>query len=89
MDQRIIDGMQGENFDERDDEIVGLQTEKVENMSENANKKALTVEQKVERELTYVTQAMGLDVYGQKHWRYKLKREYEQQEKTRKRLERL
>ena len=44
MDKRIIDGMTGENFDERDDEIVGKQTEAAENMSDNAQKKALTVE---------------------------------------------
>ena len=36
-----------------------------------------------------MTEAMGLDVFQQKHWAYKLKREYEQQEKNRLRLERL
>ena len=41
------------------------------------------------RELAYVTEALGLDQYQQKHWHFKLKREYEEQEKTRLRLEKL
>ena len=62
----------------------------MENLSDYATRhQKLTVAQKVERELTYVTEAMGLDTFQQKHWRYKLKREYEAQEKTRLRLEKL
>ena len=49
----------------------------------------MTVAQKVAKELAYVTEAMDLDPFQQKHWHYKLKREYEQEEKMRKRQERL
>lgn len=77
-----IDGLlstEGQNFDERDNDIVGTKTEKMENLSDYATRhQKLTVAQKVERELTYVTEAMGLDIFQQKHWRYKLKREYEE-----------
>ena len=48
------------NFDEIDDEIVGFQRVKVENLSTEDNKK-LTVKQKIAKELTYLTEAMGLD----------------------------
>jgi len=61
-----IDGLLGEgvNFNERDDEIVGLQREKEENMSEGATRgKQMTVKDKIEKELAYVTEAMGLDQY--------------------------
>jgi acyl-CoA reductase-like NAD-dependent aldehyde dehydrogenase len=33
----------------------------------------------VSKELAYVTEAMGLDAQEQKHWYYKLKREYEEE----------
>ena len=47
----------------------------------------MTVEQKVRKELKYLTEAMGLDPAQQKYWWYKLKREYEAQEKLRIRME--
>ena len=81
---------EGANFDERDDEIVVLQREKAENMSDGATSgKKMTVKEKIEKELAYVTEAMDLDYFGQRHWHFKLKREYEEQEKTTKRLEKL
>ena len=46
-----------------------------------------TTEQKIQDELTYVTKVMQLDPFQQKHWYYRLKREYEAQEKLEKRLE--
>ena len=56
--------LDGQNFDERDKDIVGLKTEKMENMSESATRhKKLTVEQKVQRELAYITEAMDLDPF--------------------------
>jgi predicted DNA-binding protein len=61
-----IDGLlsEGVNFNERDNEIVGLQTEKMENLSIGATRgKALTVKEKIDKELAYVTDAMGLDVF--------------------------
>ena len=70
----------GHNFNERTKDIVGMQTAKTEDMSDQsryAKKENLTVEQKVAKELDYVTQAMDLDEFGRKHWFYKLKREYE------------
>jgi hypothetical protein len=65
---------EGADYDERDRDIVGFQTEKIENL--NA-KKRLSIKQKIEKELAYITNAMGLDAGQQKHWAYKLKREYE------------
>ena len=58
-----IDKLTGEvNFDERNNEIVGLQREKAENMSDNAaSGPKMTIKQKVERELAYVTDALDLD----------------------------
>lgn len=56
-----IDGVSDQVFNERDNEIVGLQTEKAENWSTEVQRKKLTVEQKVQKELAYVTQAMDLD----------------------------
>ena len=51
-------------YDERDKEIVGLQREKTENISDTATtRKPLSVQQKVERELAYVTEALDLDPY--------------------------
>ena len=51
-------------FDERDKDIVGLQTEKAENWSEGATLgKKLTVAQKVAKELAFVTEAMELDPF--------------------------
>lgn len=47
-------------FDDIDDEIVGLQRRKPENLSKEEKGK-LTVAQKVQKELAYVTQAMDLD----------------------------
>ena len=60
-----VDGVgTGENFDERDDEIVGLQREKDENISPSATRgKQMTVKEKIEKELDYVTAAMGLDPF--------------------------
>ena len=75
---------EGADYDERDRDIVGFQTEKIENL--NA-KKRLSIKQKIEKELAYVTNAMGLDEGQQKHWAYKLKREYEAQAKLEKRME--
>lgn len=75
-------------FDERDSDIVGMQVEKQTNIG-NDKKEPLTLEQKVERELLYVTAAMGLEPDQVKHWRYRLFREYKEQEKIRKRLEKL
>ena len=51
-----IDGLlsEGANFDERDDEIVGLQQEKAENMSDGAaSGKKMTFKEKIEKELAY------------------------------------
>lgn len=39
--------------------------------------KKLTVEEKIERELGYMAEALDLEGGDLKHWRYKLKREYE------------
>ena len=58
-------------FDERDKDIVGMQVEKQTNMG-SSKKEPLTIEQKVERELLYVTAAMGLEPDQVKHWKYKL-----------------
>jgi len=41
------------------------------------DEKKLTVEERVDREVKYVGEALDLDAAGLKHWRYKLKREYE------------
>ena len=65
-------------------DIVGFKREKVENLS--VTKKKLTTQQKIERELAYITKAMDLDAPLQKHWYYKLKREYEAQEQREKRF---
>ena len=48
-----------ENFDERDNDIVGMKREKVENLS--GKPKKLSTKQKIEKELQYVTQALDLD----------------------------
>jgi hypothetical protein len=64
---------------------VGFKREKVENLAGPGKK--LTTKQKVEKELAYVTQALDLDANLQKHWYYKLKREYEAQEALQKRME--
>ena len=58
-----IDGLlsEGASFNERDDEIVGLQREKAENMSDGATSgKKMTVKEKIEKELAYVTEARTL-----------------------------
>lgn len=49
---------EGADYDERDRDIVGFQTEKIENLN---TKKKLSIKAKVEKELAYVTNAMGLD----------------------------
>ena len=49
-----IDGLlsEGASFNERDDEIVGLQREKAENMSDGAaSGKKMTVKEKIEKNL--------------------------------------
>ena len=72
--------------DTRQDDIVGLQPRKSENWSSQGRLRK-TTEQKIQDELAYVTKVMSLDPFQQKHWYYKLKREYEAQEKLEKRLE--
>ena len=37
--------------------------------------------------MAYITEAMDLDEFGQKHWYYRLKREYEAEAKILRRLE--
>lgn len=46
--------------------------------------KTLTVEQKVDKEITFIKEALDLTDAQAKHWRYKLKREYEAQERREK-----
>jgi len=90
MDQNDEHLAANESYNERDKDIVGkAKREKVENLSGpiGESKKNLTVQQKIQSELRYLTEALDLDAPSQKHWYYKLKREYEEQEKTRKRME--
>jgi hypothetical protein len=47
----------------------------------------LSVQEKIDKELSYVVDALHLDANEAKHWAYKLKREYEKEEKIRKRIE--
>lgn len=51
------------------------------------NTTKLTISQKVERQLKVVTEVMGLDAAGRKHWYYRLKREYQKEAAILKRLE--
>lgn len=76
------------SIDERDSDIVGLQKKNViENLSPDAYQGEISVKEKIAKELAYVTEAMDLDANGVKHWGYRLKREYEKQEKIKKRME--
>ena len=69
--------------------IIGKTNPKVEHMYEGhpSNNKSMTIMEKVQKQLAYVTEAMQLDEYGQKHWYYRLKREYEKEAEAVKRLE--
>ena len=55
--------LENENFDERNNEIVGKQVEKAEYYNHALKKRELTIQEKVAKELEYVTQAMGLDPF--------------------------
>lgn len=74
---------EGADFDERLSDIVGFKREGIENLNK---KKKMTTAQKIEKELAYVTQAIDLDKNLQKHWYYRLKREYEAQESMEKKM---
>ena len=69
--------------------IIGKTSAKTEIMTEGhpSNLTRLTVMQKVEKQLRALTDIMDLDDGQRKHWFYRLKREYEQEEKAIKRLE--
>jgi len=56
------------NFDERLNDIVGFKPKITENL--NTIKKKLTTQQKIARELDYLTMAMDLDAPLRKHWGY-------------------
>eukprot|EP00347_Sterkiella_histriomuscorum_P003403 403364431 len=77
----------GQYIDEEETKIVGKQARtKVENMDQENQLNKLSTEQKIQRELSYMTQALDLDIPQQKHWFYKLRREYKEQEKLQERL---
>lgn len=69
--------------------IIGKTTPKVEHMYEGhpSNNTSMTIMEKVQKQLAYLTEAMQLDEYGQKHWYYRLKREYEKEAAVIKRLQ--
>lgn len=52
-------------------------------------KQKLTTQQKIERELTYVKESLDLSPSEAKHWGYRIKREYENQERREKLLAQL
>lgn len=84
LNDRLLD--KDAKFDEIDDEIVGLQRKKRENLS-TEEKAKLTTAQKIQKELTYLTQAMDLSPAEAKHWYYKLKREYEEEARILKKMQ--
>ncbi len=49
---------EGTNWNERSKDIVGLKREKIDNLN---SLRKMTTKQKIEKELTYVTQALDLD----------------------------
>ena len=69
--------------------IIGKTTPKVEHMYDGhpSNKTRMTIMEKVQKQLAYLTKIMELDEAGQKHWYYRLKREYEKEAAVIKRLE--
>lgn len=46
----------------------------------------MTILEKVNKELAFLTRSMGLDASEQKHWFYRLKREYEAEAKVLRRM---
>ena len=69
--------------------IIGKTSPKTEILTEGhpGNQVELTVMQKVEKQLAAMTRIMNLDSHERKHWYYRLKREYTEEAKVRKRLE--
>ena len=69
--------------------IIGKTNPKVEHFTDGhpANQRQLTIMDKVQKQLDYLTSVMDLDEQGKKHWYYRLKREYEEEAKIKKRLE--
>lgn len=68
--------------------IIGKTSPKTEILTEGhpGSLVELTVMQKVEKQLNSLTRIMDLDGPSRKHWYYRLKREYEEEEKIKKRL---
>lgn len=86
LDYHDLEGKETKNPVPR---IIGKTSPKTEILTEGhpSNNERLTIEQRVQKQLRAVTDIMGLDEFGQKHWYYRLKREYIAEEKVRKRLE--
>ena len=68
--------------------IIGLTNPKTEHYTEGhpSTLRQITIMDKVQRQLAYLTKVMELDEYGRKHWFYRLKREYEKEAEIQKRL---
>lgn len=69
--------------------IIGKTNPKTEILTEGhpGSAKKMSVMQKVEKQLNYLTYVMDLDEPSRKHWFYRLKREYELEAKIIKRME--
>jgi hypothetical protein len=69
--------------------IIGRTAPKAEYYTEGhpGNQRLASIEEKVQKQLAVLTSVMHLDSFGQKHWYYRLKREYTAEAKILKRLE--
>ena len=69
--------------------IIGKTNPKTEYFADGhpGNRTELTISQKIEKQLEFLTNAMHLDDAGRKHWYYRLKREYRKEAEIKKRLQ--
>ena len=68
------------NVDEKERQIIGKQRmgHVIEDITKERMNEELTVQEKVEKELSFLTHTMNLNKQEQKHWFYRLQREYKE-----------